>query len=200
MIEHILLNAGIGLAYLIYFIVVFAESGLIVGFFLPGDTLLFTVGLLASQGHFSLPILLILGIIGAISGDSLGYYFGRKVGPQIFSPEKKRRFLNQSHLTKAQDFYDKHGVKTIILARFTPFARTFAPILAGVSNMDYKLFVTYNILGGVFWVLTVTCAGYFLGEAVPNIDHYILPIIIGIIVVTVLPAAFSAWRSTRKKA
>ena len=198
MIANLLINAGVGLAYFLYFFIVFAESGLIVGFFLPGDSLLFTGGFLASQGHFNIIVLLVLGAVGAIIGDSVGYLFGRKVGPALFSKDVKRKYLNHSHLEKAQDFYTKHGVKTIILARFTPFARTFAPILAGVSDMNYGVFVTYNIMGGLLWVLTVTSAGYFLGEKVPNVDKYILPIIALVIIVTVLPAIFTAVNETKK--
>lgn len=183
---------SISLAYLAYFTIIFAESGLLIGFFLPGDSLLFSMGLLAAKGHLSFPWLLILGIIAAITGDTFGYIFGKRIGPKIFSPDTKRRFLNREHLEKTQAFYDKHGVKTIILARFTPFARTFAPILAGVSEMDYKLFLTYNILGGLGWVISVTSVGYFLGKTVPNIEIFVIPIIAGIIIITAAPALISA--------
>lgn len=186
-----------GLAYLAYFLIVFAESGLLIGFFLPGDSLLFALGLAASQQLLDYPTLLVVGIVAAITGDSVGYYFGKKVGPRFFSPDNNRKYLNRKHLEQAQAFYEKHGVKTIVLARFTPIARTFAPILAGVSNMDYRLFLTYNVLGGLFWVISVVSLGYFLGNTVPNIDRYVIPILALIIIVTVLPAVIAALRERK---
>ena len=191
-----LLSLSVGLAYTVFFAIVFAESGLFVGFFLPGDSLLVTLGLVASQGYLSYPMLLFLGIVAAISGDSVGYVFGRRVGPMIFT--KERRFLNKEHLLKAQVFYEKHGVKTIILARFVPFARTFAPILAGVSGMKYKQFITYNVIGGVGWVTSILSIGYFLGKSVPNIDKYILLVVGVIVVVSVIPAVVSVLRERQK--
>lgn len=188
MLEEWIIGLGVVLAYVAYFTIIFAESGLLIGFFLPGDSFLFTMGILASRDFFRYPVLLGLGMFAAIAGDSVGYFFGRKYGRQFFSSDRKRRFFNQDHLEKAEAFYARHGVKTIILARFTPVVRTFAPILAGVGEMEYKLFVTYNILGGIFWVFSLVSAGYFLGQSVPNIDQYILPIIAVIIVLSVSPA------------
>lgn len=182
-----LLSVGYAVGYLLIFLIVFAESGLFFGFFLPGDTLLFTLGLLTAQGHFSLPLLLIITAVAAITGDSVGYAFGKKIGPTLFNREDSR-FFKKATLKKAHVFYEKHGVKTIILARFIPFARTFAPILAGISNMDYPVFLPYNIIGGIGWVALLLVGGAFLGKQVTNIDHYILPIILGIIVLSLIPA------------
>lgn len=187
------------LAYLAFFIIVFAESGLLIGFFLPGDSLLFSLGLIASQGHLNIVALIVLGVIAALTGDTVGYIFGKRVGPRFFSETGKKRWLNQEHLVKAQEFYAKHGVKTILLARFTPFARTFVPILAGVGEMNYSLFMTYNVMGGTAWVISILLLGYFIGNSVPNVDSFILPIIAGIILVTATPAVISVVMGNRKK-
>lgn len=188
--EHLL---GIDLVTLIktigllgFFGIVFAESGLLIGFFLPGDSLLFTAGFLASQGFFS-PLLLMIGsFIAAVAGDNVGYAFGKRMGPRIFKRDDSLLF-HQSHLEKARRFYDAHGGKTIILARFMPIVRTFAPILAGVGRMDYRVFFFYNVIGGFLWAIGLTGLGYFLGASIPGIDTYIIPIIIVIIFVSMLP-------------
>jgi membrane-associated protein len=185
------------LGYAGVFGMVFAESGLFVGFFLPGDSLLFTAGLVASQGFLNLPALIIVCLLGAILGDSFGYTFGRKVGKSLFSKPQSKLF-NPEYLHKARRFYDQHGTKTIVLARFVPFVRTFAPILAGVGGMKYSLFLTYNIIGATLWTITLPLVGYFLGSAIPNIDHYILPIIILIILLSLVPPMLEYWRGKRK--
>jgi membrane-associated protein len=146
--------------------IVFAESGLFFGFFLPGDSLLLTAGLLASQGHLKLSILLLILPPAAILGDSVGYWFGRKVGPPIFSRENSLLF-RRKNLLAAKAFYDKHGGKTIILARFMPFIRTFAPIVAGAVEMHYPRFLLFNVFGGLLWAAGVTTAGYFLANRSP---------------------------------
>jgi membrane-associated protein len=175
--------------YVGVFGIVFAESGLFFGFFLPGDSLLFTAGFLASQGFLNFPLLVILCVTGAILGDSIGYSFGRKLGQKLYS-KPNSRFFKQEHLEKAHAFYEKHGGKTIILARFMPFVRTFAPIVAGAANMQYGKFLTYNIVGGVLWGLGVTTTGYVLGQVIPDVDKYLLPIIAGIILISVAPPAY----------
>ena len=172
--------------YLGLFGIVFAESGLFVGFFLPGDSLLFTAGILAAQGFLNIWILALIVFLGAVLGDNFGYGFGRKVGPMIFKREDSIIFHKQN-LERAKAFYEKHGKKTIILARFLPGVRTFAPILAGVGEMRYRTFVSYNIIGGLIWGVGMPFLGYFLGNTIPNIDRYLLPIVIFIIVVSVLP-------------
>lgn len=178
--------------------IIYAESGLLIGFFLPGDSLLFTAGFLASQGYLDIASLVLLTFLAAVLGDSTGYAFGRKAGPKIFNKEDSRIF-KKAYLIKAQEFYKKHGVKTIILARFVPIVRTFAPIVAGAGDMHYKTFVTYNIVGGFLWTVGVTLAGYFLGSVIPDVDKYLLPIIILIIVLSILPTIFELIKSRRKK-
>lgn len=178
------------------FLIVFSESGLLIGFFLPGDSLLFTAGFLASQGYFNITFLVLIAFAGAVLGDSVGYSFGRNVGPKIFN--RKDSFLfKKENLIKAQDFYKKHGGKTIILARFTPIVRTFAPIVAGAGEMKYRDFIFYNIAGGALWTMSMCLGGYFLGSLIPNVDKYMLPIIAIIIFVSLLPTFFELIKSRR---
>lgn len=173
--------------YLGIFTIVFLESGLLIGFFFPGDSLLFTAGFLASKGFLDINILIAGCFIAAVLGDSIGYYIGAKLGPKIFSKENSI-FFHKKHLERAQKFYDKHGGKTIILARFIPVIRAFAPVVAGAGKMDYKRFITFNLVGGVLWAIGVTLAGYYLGSLIPDVDKYLLPIIGLIIIASVLPA------------
>ena len=175
--------------YLGVFAIIFAESGLFIGFFLPGDSLLFTAGFLASQGFFSLPLLLVGCFLAAVIGDSVGYTFGRRVGPRLFQREDSVLF-HKKNVYKAQEFYEKHGAKTIVIARFIPVVRTFAPIVAGIGNMRYGHFLTYNIVGGLLWAVGVLLAGYFLGSVIPDVDRYLLPIVVLIVIVSVAPAAY----------
>lgn len=177
--------------YIGLFAIVFAESGLLIGFFLPGDSLLFTAGFLASQGFLEIGWLAPLLFLAAVLGDSVGYAFGKRVGPRIFKKQDSL-FFHKDHLEKARDFFVKHGGKTIILARFIPLVRTFAPILAGVGKMDYRQFLAYNLVGGALWAVGLTLLGYYLGRVIPDIDKYLLPIIAGIIIVSVLPAVYHA--------
>lgn len=174
------------IGYIGVFAIIFAESGLFVGFFLPGDSLLFTAGFLASQGYFSIAFLVLLACVGAILGDSVGYAFGRKVGPKIFSREDSFWF-HKKHLARAESFYERHGKKTIIIARFIPIVRTFAPIVAGVGKMEYKTFIKFNIIGGILWGAGVTLIGYFLGQIIPDADKYLFYIIVAIVVLSVMP-------------
>ena len=170
------------------FAIIFAESGLLFGFFLPGDSLLFTAGVLASQGAFEIKSLVLVCFFAAVLGDSAGYAIGRKLGRRLF--RKKESFLfHPDHLIKAQRFYEKHGKKTSVLARFLPIVRTFAPIVAGIGNMHYKTFLTYNVIGGFLWAVLLPIIGYFLGSIIPDIDRYLLPIIVLIIVMSLLPQA-----------
>lgn len=183
--------------YLGIFAIVFAESGLLIGFFFPGDSLLITAGLLASRGILDIRLLIPIAAVAAILGDSVGYWFGNKTGPKIFKREDSL-FFHKKNIIKANEFYKKHGGKTIILARFLPFIRTFAPIVAGIGTMKYKHFLSYNIFGGLFWVLLTTLIGYFLGNTIPDIDRYITFIIIGIILTTGMPGLIHFWRDYRK--
>ncbi|MDP3764803.1 MAG: VTT domain-containing protein [bacterium] len=173
--------------YLGLFGIVFAESGLFIGFFLPGDSLLFTAGFLASQNFLDIKILAPLTFLAAILGDSFGYAFGNKVGYKLFTKEDSFLF-HRHHLERAEKFYKKHGGQAIILARFMPVVRTFAPILAGVGKMKYSTFLFYNIIGAFLWAIGLTSMGYYLGSAIPNIDKYLLPIIALIIFLSVSPS------------
>ncbi len=192
-----LLPLVLSFGYIGLFALVFAESGLLFGFFLPGDSVLFSVGLLASQGSFDIKILVPLVVVAAILGDSVGYWFGAKVGPKLFEKEDSRIF-KKKYLEETKSYFDKYGPMTIILARFIPAVRTFAPILAGVGKMKYSMFLRYNIVGGILWGAGVTLLGYFLGSTIPGIDKYLYPIITLIIVVSALPVAFQ-WLKTRNK-
>lgn len=172
--------------YIGIFAIIFAESGLFIGFFLPGDSLLFTAGFLASQGFLNIWLLMGLTFIGAVLGDSVGYWFGKKTGNKIFTKEDSFLF-KKDNIRKSEEFFKKHGAKAIVLARFVPIVRTFTPILAGVGTMHYKKFLSFNIIGGALWTIGVSLLGYFLGNLIPNIDKYLLPIILLIIVVSVSP-------------
>jgi membrane-associated protein len=166
--------------------IVFAESGLFFGFFLPGDSLLFTAGFLASQGLMSPAGLFIGAFIAAVTGDSVGYAFGRKIGPRIFTKDDSF-FFNKKYIARSKAFYEKYGKKTIIFARFVPVVRTFAPILAGVGDMQYRAFIWYNVAGGLVWSVGMSALGYVLGKVVPNADSYITPIVILIIIISFVP-------------
>ncbi len=179
--------------YLGVFAIVFAESGLLIGFFLPGDSLLFTAGFLASQDVFRIVPLALLSFLGAVLGDSVGYAFGRRVGPKIFTREDSLLF-HRANLVRAEKFYERHGGKTLVLARFLPVIRTFAPILAGVGSMTYRRFLGYNLLGGALWGVGLSVLGYALGSVIPDVDRYLLPLVLGIIILSVLPTVFHVLR------
>ena len=179
------------------FTAVFLESGVFFGFFLPGASMLFTAGLLASQGVFNVWILIPLVTIAAILGDNAGYWFGAKVGIKLFE-RPDSRFFKKEHLVRAKIFYERHGFLAIVLARFVPIVRTFTPIVAGIVRMNYRAFVVYNIAGALLWGSGVTFLGYYLGEKIPGIDEYITPIILGIIFVTTLPLAFEYFRKRKE--
>jgi len=172
--------------YLGIFSIVFAESGLLVGFFFPGDSLLFTAGFLASQGFLDLPTLLFLTFLGAVLGDSFGYAFGRKIGPALFKREDSLLF-HKDNLEYARIFYAEHGPKTILLARFMPVIRTFAPILAGVGKMHYPTFFLFNLIGAGIWAIGMPLFGYYLSALIPDADRYFLPILLAIIIISFLP-------------
>lgn len=179
------------------FLAVFAESGLFIGFFLPGDSLLFTAGFLASQELLSLPVLLVGIFLSAVAGDQVGYLFGRRVGPAIFRRPNSRIF-KQRYVEQAREFFERHGAKTIVIARFVPIVRTFAPILAGVGHMRYRTFVTFNVVGALVWGIGVTTLGYFLGSVIPDIDRYLLPAIAVIVVLSLLPGVVEIVRHRRR--
>ncbi|MBI5912852.1 VTT domain-containing protein [Candidatus Azambacteria bacterium] len=186
--------------YIGIFGMIFAESGLFFGFFFPGESLLFTAGILASQGLLDFYILAPLVFAGAVLGDTVGYAFGRKVGPAIFTSENSL-FFNKKNIERTRTFYEKYGTKTIILARFVPIVRTFAPIFAGVGQMRYKTFLAYNLIGGALWGLGVTGIAYYLGGLIPDLERYLLPIVGLIIIVSLIPLAleYIAHRKNSKK-
>jgi membrane-associated protein len=178
--------------------IIFTETGLLLGFFLPGDSLLVTAGLLASQGFLNVYILGALCTVAAIVGDSLGYAIGRASGPRIFTREDSF-FFNKKHLYRAHQFYEKHGGKTIVLARFMPIVRTFTPVVAGAAEMRYRDFIFYNVLGAVVWIWSMLFVGYFLGRYVPGIDRHIDKVIILVIFLSILPGIIG-WLRERKLA
>jgi membrane-associated protein len=180
--------------------VVFAESGLLVGFFLPGDSLLFTAGLMSSPllGFFSVWPLVIGTWIAAVAGDNVGYEFGRRVGRKLFK-RKKSLFFNPDNLIRAQEFYEEHGGKAIVLARFMPIVRTFAPIVAGIGKMDRKRFMIFNFFGGTFWTWGMVWAGYYLGSLIPDVDKYLLPIVALIILASITPPILHLYRENKKE-
>jgi membrane-associated protein len=192
------------------FFIIFAETGLAVGFFLPGDSLLVVAGLFAAAGKLNLWIMLITLFVAAVLGDAVGYYSGRKMGKAIFNRPKSRLF-NPKHLEKAHAFYEKYGGKTIIIARFVPIVRTFAPIVAGAADMTYKKFITYNIVGGFLWVTSMLFAGYFLGglveTAVQNLfgiegfklENHIDKVVIVIVFLSILPMIIEYIKARREK-
>jgi len=179
-------------------LIVFVETGMFVGFFLPGDSLLVTAGVFAAAGQLKLAWLLTFVTLCAIAGDQLGYLIGRKAGPSLFKREESR-FFKKHHLHSAHEFYEKHGTKTIILARFVPIIRTFCPPVAGAAGMTYARFLPYDILGGFLWVWSMILLGYTLGRSVPNIDkriHYVIAVVIAL---SLMPAAYHAWKARGQK-
>jgi membrane-associated protein len=169
----------------------------LVGFFLPGDSLLFTAGLLASKGTLNLPLIVVGCALAAIAGDQVGYVIGRRAGPALFKRPESRLF-HKKNVDRASAYFEKNGPRTIILARFIPVIRTFAPVVAGVGQMNYRKFVTYNVIGGVLWGAGVTVAGYVLGESIPDIDKWLLPIILVIGAVSFVPVILELLKMRRE--
>jgi membrane-associated protein len=184
-------------AYAALFAIVFAETGLLVGFFLPGDSLLFVVGVVAGAGKLDLPAVMVLLSVAAIVGDGVGYYLGRQAGPAIFDRPDSRWFKHE-HLIRTQRFYEKHGGKTIIYARFIPIIRTFAPFVAGVAKMNYARFLSFNIFGGIGWVVLLTLLGYLLGNQ-PFVRRHFDKAILVIIALSVTPLVWEAYKGWRKR-
>jgi membrane-associated protein len=177
--------------------IVFAETGLMVGFFLPGDSLLVTAGVFAANGHLSIWWLNVLLVAAAIVGDTVGYWIGRKAGPALFN-RPRSRFFNPAHLRRAHDFYEKHGGKTIIIARFMPIVRTFAPVVAGMGKMEYHRFLSFNVFGGLLWVVSMTLIGYYLGQFA-WVKKNIEIVIVIVVFLSILPGLIAAAREWLKK-
>lgn len=183
--------------YAILFAIVFAETGLVVTPFLPGDSLLFAAGAVASRGYLNVGLLAVGLIVAAIVGDTLNYHVGKAIGPRVMKSEKSRLF-NKKHLEKTHRFYEKHGPKTIILARFVPIVRTFAPFVAGAGAMNYQRFIVYNVIGAIAWVTLMLGAGWGLGQ-VPFVKEHFEAIVIGIVIVSVMPMAVEWWKARGAK-
>jgi membrane-associated protein len=195
---------GIDLAVLIktvgligLFVIVFAETGLFLGFFFPGDSLLFVAGLLAAQGFFSPEAIIVTIAVAAITGNMAGYWFGARVGPKLFDREDSL-FFKKQYVHRAQAFYDEHGAKTIALARFVPIVRTFAPIVAGIARMRYRAFLLYNIIGGFVWTVLLVLIGYLFGNLISDVDRYILPVILAIVILSFLPAVLHILKERKR--
>ncbi len=186
------------LTYGILTLVIFLETGIVATPFLPGDSLLFAAGAIASLGSMNIAFLILILSIAAILGDTVNYWIGRKAGPLVFSKEKSW-FFNKDYLRRAYDFYEKHGAKTIIIARFIPIVRTFAPFVAGVGQMNYVKFLSYNVAGGILWVVAFSLAGYFFGN-IPVIKENFSLVIIGIIIVSLAPTVIEFLKHRKKPA
>lgn len=185
--------------YVILTAIVFAETGLLVGFFLPGDSLLITAGLLAGGGEaLNIWWLMLLLSLSAIAGDSTGYAIGYHLGPRVFNREDSRLF-HKDHVARTQRFYAKYGAKTIILARFVPIVRTFAPTVAGVGRMEYRTFLSFNVIGGIAWVVSMVLAGYLLGRSIPDIERHVHWVIAVVIVLSFIPILREWWLSRHHK-
>ena len=184
--------------YVVLTFVVFAETGLAAGFFLPGDSLLVVAGLFAAKGDLNVFILLSTLFVAAVVGDAVGYFTGAKLGPRIFTRQQSLLF-RPSHLQKAHAFYEKYGSKTIIIARFVPIIRTFAPIVAGAAQMPYRRFVIFNVFGGFLWVFSMILAGYFLGSVIPNLDQHIEKVVIIVVLLSLMPPAIEYLKARREK-
>jgi membrane-associated protein len=183
--------------YVVLTAIVFTETGLLVGFFLPGDSLLITAGLVAAAGHLNIWRLNALLILAAVLGDSVGYAIGRRLGPRLFTRPQSLLF-HPRHVDRTRAFYARHGAKTIVIARFVPIVRTFAPVVAGVGQMEYRRFLLYNVAGGVGWVTSMTWAGYLLGQAIPNIGDHI-HIVVGIVILLSLVPIFIEFIRERRR-
>lgn len=184
--------------YVVLTAIVFTETGLLIGFFLPGDSLLITAGLVAAAGHLNIWWVNGLLIVAAVVGDSVGYAIGWRAGPRLFTRPQSLLF-NPRHVDRTHAFYERHGAKTIVIARFVPIVRTFAPVVAGVGQMEYRRFIFYNVAGGAGWVTSMTWAGYLLGQAVPNIGDHIHVVVAIVILLSIVPIFVELLRERRRR-
>ncbi len=184
--------------YVGLFGIVFAETGLFFGFFLPGDSLLFTAGILASQGYLNIGITCLLLFVAALCGDNVGYLIGKHAGPKLFTRPKSLLF-NPEHLKKSHEFFERHGGKAVIIARFVPVVRTFSPIVSGLARMPYLKFMFYSVVGGLLWAVGLTLLGYWLGTTVPNVEQYVAPGIIIFILLSVSPGMYRMFKDKKSQ-
>ena len=184
--------------YVVLFVIVFTETGLLVGFFLPGDSLLITAGIVAAAGGLNIWWLNVVLIVAAITGDSVGYAIGVRLGPRLFTRPQSLLF-NPRHIERTRVFYERHGPKTIVIARFVPIVRSFAPVVAGVGQMEYRRFIFYNVAGGIGWVTSMTWAGYGLGRVIPNLGSYIHLVVGVVIVLSVIPIVIEIVRERGRR-
>jgi membrane-associated protein len=180
---------------LVLFLIIFSESGMMVGLFFPGDTLLFSAGILAAGDTLSLPTTLLVIATAAILGDNIGYLIGKHLGPRLF--KKDGLIFRHDYIMKAEKFYEKYGSKTMLVAHFVPIVRSFAPVTAGAGKMNHKQFIAYDAIGDIAWTLVVTLAGYFIGSRIPGIEHYIEPVLIGIVLIFLLPTLYHVFKDPR---
>jgi membrane-associated protein len=191
-VSHIIQHGGL----LVITLIIFAESGMMVGFFLPGDTLLITAGIFAAKGHLSLGLALLFIALAAIIGDNVGYQIGRFIGPRVFD-KKDSLLFRQEYLEKARTFFDKYGNKAMLVAHFIPVVRAFAPVAAGAAQMNRRTFVTFDAIGDVAWTIIITLFGYFVASKIPGVEKYVEPVLLLVIVLTVGPALYQILKDPR---
>ncbi len=194
-VAHMVQTGGL----LLIALIIFAESGMMVGFFFPGDTLLLSAGILAAAGQLSVVWAIIIIALAAIAGDNTGYHIGRRLGPRLFKKEDGLIFRHD-YIMKAEWFYEKYGTKTMLLAHFIPVVRSFAPVTAGAGKMDYKQFVIFDAIGDIVWAMSVTLFGYFVGSKIPGIQKYVDPVLIGIVLITLVPTIYHALKDPKIRA
>lgn len=184
---------------LVLALIIFAESGMMIGFFFPGDTLLFSAGILAAAGQLPIGWTIVVIALAAIAGDNTGYHIGRKLGPKLFKKEDGIIFRHD-FIMKTEGFYERHGTKTMLIAHFIPVVRSFAPVTAGAGKMDYKQFFIYDAIGVIAWTLSIVLLGYFVGSRIPGIEHYIEPVLLAIIAATLIPTLYHAFKDPKIRA
>ncbi len=180
-------------------LIIFAESGMMVGFFFPGDTLLFSAGILAAAGHLPIIWTVVVIALAAIIGDNTGYHIGKHLGPRLFKKEDGLIF-RKDLITKTEQFYEKHGSKTMLIAHFVPVVRSFAPVTAGAGKMNYKQFVVYDAIGDIAWAASITLLGFFLGSRIPGVEKMIEPVLLGIVAITLIPTLYHAFKDPKIRA
>lgn len=198
-LSHLIELYGATFGYIALASIIFAETGLFFGFFLPGDSILFPAGLLASQGYLNIYAICTITFVAATAGNIVGYFFGKHVGKKLFNKEDSVLF-HKDHILRAKSFYDKYGGKTIIIGRFLPIIRTFAPIVAGVSEMNFAQYVIYSVIGAALWAVGLPVAGFYLGKFIPDVDKFLIPVILLVIFLSILPAILEMVKTKERRA